>query len=92
MYLRTPIRLLRLMVLTVGVLWILRMPIVRGQGFTGECIKQFATENGSPCFDCCPQQPEVTNLIYNVIDSSQGIWSSLRQSTSTGRPAHPDST
>ncbi len=67
-------RLLRVSVLAICAVWLIRTPAVHAQ-FGGTCINQFETGNGTPCFLCCPSQPQDNNIIQGIIDASQGTQS-----------------
>lgn len=58
----------------VYVLWFMRTPVIHAQ-FGGSCIRQYETEDGSPCFDCCPNNSNVAGIITGVADSSPGFYS-----------------
>lgn len=73
---------LRILVLTGCALWLMRTPIIHAQG---GCIKQFYAENGTPCFDCCPKQPQDINISDGTeIDGSQGIKSLFPRTADCG--------
>ncbi len=76
-------RLMKMIVMTACVLWFLRTPVVHAQ-YGGECIKQFETTNDTPCFDCCPMQPQITNLVTGIIDASAGVYSSTEGGADCG--------
>src|SRR5579875_884127 len=69
----------RILVLTAGALWLTRIQTIHAQGigpcYGSTCIKQFDTEFGSACYDCCSSQPLANDIIDGVIDASQGLYS-----------------
>jgi hypothetical protein len=69
----------RILVLTAGALWLTRIQTIHAQGigpcYGSTCIKQFDTEFGSACYDCCSPQPLANDIIDGVIDAFQGLYS-----------------
>ncbi len=77
--------LLRVVVFAACTFWLIRAPSVHAQG---ECIKQFYTENGSPCFSCCASTPQVQDLSDGTeVDPSPGFVSLMPGSADCGSGA-----
>lgn len=72
----------------VWILWYTHIAIVHAQFGGDSCIKEFDTDgpDGSPCPDCCPNQPIVANIIITPADTSPGYQSPVLQSSDCGSP------
>lgn len=75
---------LRVVIFTACALWFMRTSAVHAQ-FGGDiCVKQFATENGTPSFDCCPKQPQAQAIIIDCEDCTQGLYTADQEYANCG--------